>query len=53
MGGVYGIDLAQDRAGGGSFVRAIMNLLVPYNMESSLASSRPVSFSGRTLALES
>jgi hypothetical protein len=46
---LYGIELAQGRGRGRTFVKAIMNLSVPYNATSSLASSRPFSFSGKTL----
>jgi hypothetical protein len=46
---VYGIELTQDRGRGRTFVKAIMNLSVPYNATSSLGCSRPFSFSGTTL----
>jgi len=51
-GGVYGIDLSQDMGRGWAFVKAIMNLPFPYNAASSLASSRPVTSSGRTCFVE-
>ena len=47
--GIGWIDLAQDRDWWRALVNAVMNLQVPQNAGNFLNSSRPVSFSGRTV----
>jgi hypothetical protein len=48
-GGIYWIDLAQDRDECRNLVNTVMNLRVPLNAENFLTSCKPVSFSRRTL----
>ena len=50
-GGIYWIELAQNREGWRALVKAIMKLRVPQNEGNFLTSLKPISFSRKTLLL--